>query len=290
MDSSGSDRPERRTALAGRELDRYKVEIAALSENSPCRRRAFKRSWCWLHFLLEWTQERRAAWCRSRIRHQVTPRQQALRTSKRHKWPLDDAETSLIWQEACNNCKCVCLREYWPVVYQSDTILSSTTFSFVECALVFVSLVTKFSAMTSLRYKVIFKCISSTCWSWISKKNIKTKYEPFCTTVFFIVLPNLKNNFLFECLTISASLCINWRLVVRRTYGLHVRLTYPNIFNKCVFFSTSHQTFLCKWRRIQRKIPWSGVKRPIFRRNNRFSSASVGLAVLAQIRLSKYLR
>ena len=33
MDSSSSDRPERRTALVGRELDRYKVEIAALSEN-----------------------------------------------------------------------------------------------------------------------------------------------------------------------------------------------------------------------------------------------------------------
>ena len=32
MNSSGSDRPERRTALVGRELDRYKVEIAALSE------------------------------------------------------------------------------------------------------------------------------------------------------------------------------------------------------------------------------------------------------------------
>ena len=32
MDSSGSDRPQRRTALVGRELDRYKVEIAALSE------------------------------------------------------------------------------------------------------------------------------------------------------------------------------------------------------------------------------------------------------------------
>ena len=32
MDSSSSDRPERRTALAGRELDRYNVEIAALSE------------------------------------------------------------------------------------------------------------------------------------------------------------------------------------------------------------------------------------------------------------------
>ena len=32
MDSSSSDRPERRTALVGGELDRYKVEIAVLSE------------------------------------------------------------------------------------------------------------------------------------------------------------------------------------------------------------------------------------------------------------------
>ena len=32
MDSSGSDRPQRRTALVGRELDRYKIEIAALNE------------------------------------------------------------------------------------------------------------------------------------------------------------------------------------------------------------------------------------------------------------------
>ena len=32
IDSSGSDRPERRTTLVGREPDRYKVEIAALSE------------------------------------------------------------------------------------------------------------------------------------------------------------------------------------------------------------------------------------------------------------------
>ena len=29
---SGSDRPQRRPALVGRELDRYKVEIAVLSE------------------------------------------------------------------------------------------------------------------------------------------------------------------------------------------------------------------------------------------------------------------
>ena len=45
-------------------------------------------------------QVRRAAWSRSRIRHQVKPRQQAFRTSQRHKWPPDDTETSLIWQEA----------------------------------------------------------------------------------------------------------------------------------------------------------------------------------------------
>ena len=32
MDNAGSDRPQRRTALVGRELDRYKVKIAALSE------------------------------------------------------------------------------------------------------------------------------------------------------------------------------------------------------------------------------------------------------------------
>ena len=60
MDSSSSDRPERRTALVGRELDRYKVEIAALSETRLAEEGLLK-GWCWLHFFLEWTQERRAA-------------------------------------------------------------------------------------------------------------------------------------------------------------------------------------------------------------------------------------
>ena len=32
MDSAGSDRPQRRTALVARELGRYGIEIAALSE------------------------------------------------------------------------------------------------------------------------------------------------------------------------------------------------------------------------------------------------------------------
>ena len=32
MDGAGSDRPQHRTALVGRELGRYGIEIAALSE------------------------------------------------------------------------------------------------------------------------------------------------------------------------------------------------------------------------------------------------------------------
>ena len=32
IDSSGSDRPQRRATLVGRELDQHKIEIAALSE------------------------------------------------------------------------------------------------------------------------------------------------------------------------------------------------------------------------------------------------------------------
>ena len=32
MDSAGSDRPQRRTALVGRELGRYRIEITALSD------------------------------------------------------------------------------------------------------------------------------------------------------------------------------------------------------------------------------------------------------------------
>ena len=32
MDSTGSDRPQRRTALVDKELERYRIQIAALSE------------------------------------------------------------------------------------------------------------------------------------------------------------------------------------------------------------------------------------------------------------------
>ena len=43
MDSSGSDRPQRRTALVGRELDRYKVKklvLATLSSGVDARKKS----------------------------------------------------------------------------------------------------------------------------------------------------------------------------------------------------------------------------------------------------------
>ena len=58
MDSSGSDRPQRRTALVGRELGRYKVET--LSETRLAEEGLLKEVGAG-YFLLEWTQERRAA-------------------------------------------------------------------------------------------------------------------------------------------------------------------------------------------------------------------------------------
>ena len=50
MDRSGSDRPERRTALVGKELSRHGIDIAALSET----RLAGGGKCLWLHLLLDW--------------------------------------------------------------------------------------------------------------------------------------------------------------------------------------------------------------------------------------------
>ena len=104
VDSTGSDRPQRRKVLADRELYRYKVEIAALSENRLAEEGLLKEVCAGYSFF--WSghkkEERPEAGVGFAI---VTPCQQALTTSKRHTWSPDDAETSLFWQEACNNCK-----------------------------------------------------------------------------------------------------------------------------------------------------------------------------------------
>ena len=56
IDSAGSDRSQRRTALVGRELGRYGIEIIALCRDTS-RGDKKKKSGRWLHFLLEWTQK-----------------------------------------------------------------------------------------------------------------------------------------------------------------------------------------------------------------------------------------
>ena len=77
MDSAGSDRPQQRTAIVGRELDKYKVEITDLSETRLAEEGLLKEVGAGYTFF--WSG------CRSRIPHQVTSCQQALRTSKRDK-------------------------------------------------------------------------------------------------------------------------------------------------------------------------------------------------------------
>ena len=78
-----SDRPERRTALVGRELDRYKVEIAALSETRLAEEGLLKEVGTGYTFF--WSgckkEDRREAGVGFAI---VTPRQQAFRTFQRH--------------------------------------------------------------------------------------------------------------------------------------------------------------------------------------------------------------
>ena len=48
MDSASSDRPQRRTALVDRELDRYKVAIAALSETRLAEEGLLKEVGAWV--------------------------------------------------------------------------------------------------------------------------------------------------------------------------------------------------------------------------------------------------
>ena len=80
MENSGSDRPERRTVLGGRELDRYKVEIAALSETRLAEEGFLKGVGAGYTFFWTQEEERRVA-----VSPSKTPRQQTLRTSQRHK-------------------------------------------------------------------------------------------------------------------------------------------------------------------------------------------------------------
>ena len=62
MDSSGSDRLQRRTALVGRELDQYKVEIAALSETRLAEEGVLKKVGAGYTFF--WSGRKKEEWWR----------------------------------------------------------------------------------------------------------------------------------------------------------------------------------------------------------------------------------
>ena len=55
MDSAGSDRPQNRTALVGRELGRYGIEIAVLSESRFAEKGDIKEVGPCVYIFLKWT-------------------------------------------------------------------------------------------------------------------------------------------------------------------------------------------------------------------------------------------
>ena len=61
MDSSSSDRPDLRTALVGRELDRYKVEIAAQSETRLAEEELLKEVDC--GYIFFWSGRKKEERC-----------------------------------------------------------------------------------------------------------------------------------------------------------------------------------------------------------------------------------
>ena len=69
MDSAGSDRPQRRTALVGRELDRYKVEIAALSETRLTEEGLLKEFGA--DYIIFWSGRKKEEQCEAGVRFAI---------------------------------------------------------------------------------------------------------------------------------------------------------------------------------------------------------------------------
>ena len=110
MDSSGSDRPQRRTALVGIELDQYKVEIAArLAEEGLLKEVGAGYTFFWSGRKKE---VRREAGVGFAIKSHLVSKLSGLPKGIN---PPDDAEISLILQEAYNNCKCLCTHNDQPI-------------------------------------------------------------------------------------------------------------------------------------------------------------------------------
>ena len=69
MDGAGSDRPQRRTALVGRELDRYKVVIAALSGTRFAEEGLLKEVGAGYTFF--WSGRKKEGWCKAGVRFAI---------------------------------------------------------------------------------------------------------------------------------------------------------------------------------------------------------------------------
>ena len=107
MDSYDSDRPQRRAALVGKELERYKAEIAALSETRLAEEGLLKEVGAGYTFFLSGRKkdDGREAGVGFTIKSHLVSKLSGLPKG------INDrliTLTSLIWQEACNNCKCLC--------------------------------------------------------------------------------------------------------------------------------------------------------------------------------------
>ena len=93
MDSAGSDRPQRRTALVGRELGRYGIEIAALGETRFAEIGEIKEVGAGYTFVLSGrkSEERREAGVGFAIKSDLV-------SAKWHQLPPNDIKTSFVWQ------------------------------------------------------------------------------------------------------------------------------------------------------------------------------------------------
>ena len=84
MDSAGSDRPQRRTALVGRELGRYGIEIGALSETRFAEIGEIKEVGAGYTFFWSGRKTEARRESRSRLCHQIRPCWKAHRIAKLH--------------------------------------------------------------------------------------------------------------------------------------------------------------------------------------------------------------
>ena len=108
MDSSGSDRPERRTALVGRELDQYKVEIAVsearLAEEGHSKEVGAGYTFFWSGRKKE---EQREAGVGFAIKSHLVSKLSGLPKG------INDRLMTLKLP-LCNNCKCLCIHNDQP--------------------------------------------------------------------------------------------------------------------------------------------------------------------------------